>query len=183
MSKRIEAIPIEEVQEVTLKPKKIRNRAPVEEDLEEDIEEDLEEEEVPKKKCRKQKTKKSSSTTEMMKMMQEQQRQFQEALQKMQREYIIANPKNDPDDICSESDCKSTSSTRTTQSIRDEDDYLTKGERLFILNQFTIPMLQHMRTNKGKYPTGSSKRELVASAVNLTKTKGDLIDFLLSAYN
>lgn len=103
-------------------------------------------------------------------------------LNKQRREWDAANAHvQNEDDVCSVSSIKSTDSTKSTQSMKDSPDYLTKTQRMYILQAFTISQLRAMTTKKGRTPMGSSKKELVYSAVNLVKTKSALIDFILSS--
>lgn len=106
-----------------------------------------------------------------------------EAFLKQQRkEWDAANANvQKEDDVLSVSSITSTSSTKSTQSMKDNPDYLTKTQRMYILQAFTMAQLRNMTTKQGRPPTGSSKKELVYSAVNLVKTKSALIDFILSS--
>ena len=76
---------------------------------------------------------------------------------------------------------KSSASTKTIQEEKDQDEYLTKSQRLFVLEFFTISALRSMHNWKGRTPIGSNKRDLLMTAVPLIKTKTQLIDFILSA--
>ena len=103
-------------------------------------------------------------------------------LNKQRREWDTANAYvQKEDDALSVSSVKSTDSTRSTKSIREDTDYLTKAQRMYVLQSFTITQLRAMRTKKGRSPQGSNKKELVYSAVNLVKTKTELIDFILTS--
>lgn len=107
---------------------------------------------------------------------------FEAFLNKQRREWDAANAHvQNEDDVCSVSSIKSTNSTCSTKSQKDDPDYVTKAQRMYVLQSFTIPQLRAMTTKKGRSPMGSNKKELVYSAVNLVKTKTGLIDFILSS--
>ena len=103
-------------------------------------------------------------------------------LNKMRREWDVANAHvKTEDDCCSVSSVKSTNSTKSTKSVKDSKGYMTKGQRMYILEAFTITQLRNMHTEKGRQANGSVKKELVYSAVNLVKTRDQLIDFILTS--
>lgn len=103
-------------------------------------------------------------------------------LNKMRREWDAANAHmKTEDDCCSVSSIKSTDSTRSTKSIKDSPGYLSRGQRMYILEAFSITQLRNMQTEKGRHANGTVKKELVYSAVNLVKTRDQLIDFILSS--
>ncbi|KAI5504318.1 hypothetical protein TVAGG3_0627960 [Trichomonas vaginalis G3] len=85
------------------------------------------------------------------------------------------------DDRLSVSSLKSTDSTRTTDSVRDREDYLKQSERLFILQSFTVGALKNMRNYEGQTPAGDRKTDVLARAVQLVKTKTEIVDFILAA--
>ncbi|KAI5548967.1 hypothetical protein TVAGG3_0176100 [Trichomonas vaginalis G3] len=85
------------------------------------------------------------------------------------------------DDRLSVSSLKSTDSTRTTDSVRDREDYLKQSERLFILQSFTVGALKNMRNYEGQTPAGDRKTDVLARAVQLVKTKTEVVDFILAA--
>ena len=84
-------------------------------------------------------------------------------------------------DPIEEDEIKSTASTRTLQAEREQDDFLPKSQRLYVLKFFTVPALRSMRNWKGRVPMGSNRRELLMSAILLVKTKAELMDFILSS--
>ncbi|EAX77531.1 hypothetical protein TVAG_344350 [Trichomonas vaginalis G3] len=101
------------------------------------------------------------------------------------REQMTFRKKGDEDydnDPIEEDEIKSTASTKTLQDERDDEGFLTKSQRLFVLEFFTLSALRSMRNWKGRVPMGSNKREILRSAVPLIKTKVQLMDFILSAY-
>lgn len=85
------------------------------------------------------------------------------------------------EDSCSVTSIKSSKSTKSTKSIKDKEGYLSKGQRMYVLQAFTIAQLRMMRTKKGRSPTGETKKDLVYSSVNLVKTGQELLDFILTS--
>ena len=59
--------------------------------------------------------------------------------------------------------------------------FLSRGERYFILDAFNKEQLMVMRF-AGRRVIGSSKNQLVQSAVDITATRDDVINLILSAY-
>ncbi|KAI5519882.1 hypothetical protein TVAGG3_0541740 [Trichomonas vaginalis G3] len=96
----------------------------------------------------------------------------------LRKEYATAPME---EDRLSVSSLKSTNSTRTTDSVRDRDDYLKQSERLFILQPFTVGALKNMRNYEGQTPAGDRKTDVLARAVQLVKTKTEIVDFILAA--
>ena len=88
------------------------------------------------------------------------------------------NEEEDSDDAISVASIVSTGSLRSTASIRARKGFMKKGQRMYILSAFTIPQLREMHTYRGRTPNGSNKKELVYSAVNLVKTRDELVDFM-----
>lgn len=107
--------------------------------------------------------------------------QVEYMINKMRMEWDATHKKDEDDDNCSVSSIKSTNSTRSTKSIRDDPGYLSRGQRMYILEAFTITQLRNMQTEKGRRVNGTNKKEMVYSAVNLVKTRDQLIDFILSS--
>ncbi|EAY09313.1 hypothetical protein TVAG_394850 [Trichomonas vaginalis G3] len=103
---------------------------------------------------------------------------FEEGLNRLRKEYATAPME---DDRLSVSSLKSTDSTRTTDSVRDREDYLKQSERLFILQSFTVGALKNMRNYEGQTPAGDRKTDILARAVQLVKTKTEIVDFILAA--
>ncbi|EAX78781.1 hypothetical protein TVAG_002080 [Trichomonas vaginalis G3] len=103
---------------------------------------------------------------------------FEEGLNRLRKEYATAPME---DDRLSVSSLKSTDSTRTTDSARDREDYLKQSERLFILQPFTVGALKNMRNYEGQTPAGDRKTDVLARAVQLVKTKTEIVDFILAA--
>ncbi|KAI5538836.1 hypothetical protein TVAGG3_0004800 [Trichomonas vaginalis G3] len=103
---------------------------------------------------------------------------FEEGLNRLRKEYATAPME---DDRLSVSSLKSTDSTRTTDSVKDRDDYLKQSERLFILQPFTVGALKNMRNYEGQTPAGDRKTDVLARAVQLVKTKTEIVDFILAA--
>ncbi|EAX70881.1 hypothetical protein TVAG_142560 [Trichomonas vaginalis G3] len=103
---------------------------------------------------------------------------FEEGLKRLRKEYATAPME---DDRLSVSSLKSTDSTRTTDSVRDREDYLKQSERLFILQPFTVGALKNMRNYEGQTPAGDRKTDVLARAVQLVKTKTEIVDFILAA--
>ncbi|KAI5551140.1 hypothetical protein TVAGG3_0209550 [Trichomonas vaginalis G3] len=103
---------------------------------------------------------------------------FEEGLNRLRKEYATAPME---DDRLSVSSLKSTDSTRTTDSVRDREDYLKQSERLFILQPFTVGALKNMRNYEGQTPAGDRKTGVLARAVQLVKTKTEIVDFILAA--
>ncbi|EAX77088.1 hypothetical protein TVAG_235500, partial [Trichomonas vaginalis G3] len=103
---------------------------------------------------------------------------FEEGLNRLRKEYATAPME---DDRLSVSSLKSTDSTRTTDSVRDREDYLKQSERLFILQSFTVGALKNMRNYEGQTPAGDRKTDVLARAVQLVKTKTEIVDFILAA--
>ncbi|KAI5547329.1 hypothetical protein TVAGG3_0151890 [Trichomonas vaginalis G3] len=104
--------------------------------------------------------------------------EFEEGLNRLRKDYATAPME---DDRLSVSSLKSTDSTRTTDSVKDRDDYLKQSERLFILQPFTVGALKNMRNYEGQTPAGDRKTDVLARAVQLVKTKTEIIDFILAA--
>ncbi|EAX76500.1 hypothetical protein TVAG_543800, partial [Trichomonas vaginalis G3] len=104
--------------------------------------------------------------------------EFEEGLNRLRKEYATAPME---DDRLSVSSLKSTDSTRTTDSVRDREDYLKQSERLFILQPFTVGALKNMRNYEGQTPAGDRKTDVLARAVQLVKTKTEIVDFILAA--
>ncbi|KAI5531946.1 hypothetical protein TVAGG3_0361180 [Trichomonas vaginalis G3] len=104
--------------------------------------------------------------------------EFEEGLNRLRKEYATAPME---DDRLSVSSLKSTNSTRTTDSVRDREDYLKQSERLFILQPFTVGALKNMRNYEGQTPAGDRKTDVLARAVQLVKTKTEIVDFILAA--
>ncbi|EAX81455.1 hypothetical protein TVAG_362110, partial [Trichomonas vaginalis G3] len=104
--------------------------------------------------------------------------EFEEGLNRLRKEYATAPME---DDRLSVSSLKSTDSTRTTDSVRDREDYLKQSERLFILQSFTVGALKNMRNYEGQTPAGDRKTDVLARAVQLVKTKTEIVDFILAA--
>ncbi|KAI5482112.1 hypothetical protein TVAGG3_0094030 [Trichomonas vaginalis G3] len=103
---------------------------------------------------------------------------FEEGLNRLRKEYATAPME---DDRLSVSSLRSTNSTRTTDSVRDREDYLKQSERLFILQSFTVGALKNMRNYEGQTPAGDRKTDVLARAVQLVKTKTEIVDFILAA--
>ncbi|KAI5498954.1 hypothetical protein TVAGG3_0836400 [Trichomonas vaginalis G3] len=103
---------------------------------------------------------------------------FEEGLNRLRKEYATAPME---DDRLSVSSLRSTDSTRTTDSVRDREDYLKQSERLFILQPFTVGALKNMRNYEGQTPAGDRKTDVLARAVQLVKTKTEIVDFILAA--
>ncbi|KAI5526639.1 hypothetical protein TVAGG3_0282180 [Trichomonas vaginalis G3] len=103
---------------------------------------------------------------------------FEEGLNRLRKEYATAPME---EDRLSVSSLKSTDSTRTTDSVKDRDDYLKQSERLFILQPFTVGALKNMRNYEGQTPAGDRKTDVLARAVQLVKTKTEIVDFILAA--
>ncbi|EAX90485.1 hypothetical protein TVAG_360320 [Trichomonas vaginalis G3] len=103
---------------------------------------------------------------------------FEEGLNRLRKEYATAPME---DDRLSVSSLKSTDSTRTTDSARDREDYLKQSERLFILQPFTVGALKNMRNYEGQTPAGDRKTDVLTRAVQLVKTKTEIVDFILAA--
>ncbi|EAX67446.1 hypothetical protein TVAG_607210, partial [Trichomonas vaginalis G3] len=103
---------------------------------------------------------------------------FEEGLNRLRKDYATAPME---DDRLSVSSLKSTDSTRTTDSVRDREDYLKQSERLFILQPFTVGALKNMRNYEGQTPAGDRKTDVLARAVQLVKTKTEIVDFILAA--
>ncbi|KAI5519870.1 hypothetical protein TVAGG3_0541570 [Trichomonas vaginalis G3] len=104
--------------------------------------------------------------------------EFEEGLNRLRKEYATAPME---EDRLSVSSLKSTDSTRTTDSVRDREDYLKQSERLFILQPFTTGALKNMRNYEGQTPAGDRKTDVLARAVQLVKTKTEIVDFILAA--
>ncbi|EAX81900.1 hypothetical protein TVAG_245410 [Trichomonas vaginalis G3] len=104
--------------------------------------------------------------------------EFEEGLNRLRKDYATAPME---DDRLSVSSLKSTDSTRTTDSVRDREDYLKQSERLFILQSFTTGALKNMRNYEGQTPAGDRKTDVLARAVQLVKTKTEIVDFILAA--
>ncbi|KAI5528295.1 hypothetical protein TVAGG3_0306620 [Trichomonas vaginalis G3] len=104
--------------------------------------------------------------------------EFEEGLNRLRKDYATAPME---DDRLSVSSLKSTDSTRTTDSVKDRDDYLKQSERLFILQPFTVGALKNMRNYEGQTPAGDRKTDVLARAVQLVKTKTEIVDFILAA--
>ncbi|EAX83206.1 hypothetical protein TVAG_492020 [Trichomonas vaginalis G3] len=104
--------------------------------------------------------------------------EFEEGLNRLRKDYATAPME---DDRLSVSSLKSTDSTRTTDSVRDREDYLKQSERLFILQSFTVGALKNMRNYEGQTPAGDRKTDVLARAVQLVKTKTEIVDFILAA--
>ncbi|EAX84282.1 hypothetical protein TVAG_102250 [Trichomonas vaginalis G3] len=104
--------------------------------------------------------------------------EFEEGLNRLRKEYATTPME---EDRLSLSSLKSTDSTRTTDSVRDRDDYLKQSERLFILQSFTVGALKNMRNYEGQTPAGDRKTDVLARAVQLVKTKTEIVDFILAA--
>ncbi|EAX81305.1 hypothetical protein TVAG_244680 [Trichomonas vaginalis G3] len=103
---------------------------------------------------------------------------FEEGLNRLRKEYATAPME---DDRLSVSSLRSTNSTRTTDSVRDREDYLKQSERLFILQPFTAGALKNMRNYEGQTPAGDRKTDVLTRAVQLVKTKTEIVDFILAA--
>lgn len=141
-----------------------------------------EEEEIKPKKPAKKGKKQQPAPAQQPKIIQMTEDQMEAMLNKMRREYDTANAHVQKEgDVCSVSSIKSTSSTATNPGDKKDPEYLSKSQRMYVLQSFTIPQLRAMHTKKGRSPIGSNKKELVYSAVNLVKTKTSLIDFILSS--
>ncbi|KAI5493713.1 hypothetical protein TVAGG3_1043660 [Trichomonas vaginalis G3] len=104
--------------------------------------------------------------------------EFEEGLNRLRKDYATAPME---DDRLSVSSLRSTNSTRTTDSVRDRDDYLKQSERLFILQSFTVGALKNMHNYEGQTPAGDRKTDVLARAVQLVKTKTEIVDFILAA--
>ncbi|KAI5532319.1 hypothetical protein TVAGG3_0366600 [Trichomonas vaginalis G3] len=104
--------------------------------------------------------------------------EFEEGLNRLRKDYATAPME---DDRLSVSSLRSTNSTRTTDSVRDREDYLKQSERLFILQSFTVGALKNMRNYEGQTPAGDRKTDVLARAVQLVKTKTEIVDFILAA--
>ncbi|KAI5519068.1 hypothetical protein TVAGG3_0224980 [Trichomonas vaginalis G3] len=104
--------------------------------------------------------------------------EFEEGLNRLRKDYATAPME---DDRLSVSSLRSTNSTRTTDSVRDRDDYLKQSERLFILQPFTAGALKNMRNYEGQTPAGDRKTDVLTRAVQLVKTKTEIVDFILAA--
>ncbi|KAI5499539.1 hypothetical protein TVAGG3_0844970 [Trichomonas vaginalis G3] len=104
--------------------------------------------------------------------------EFEEGLNRLRKEYATAPME---DDRLSVSSLRSTNSTRTTDSVRDREDYPKQSERLFILQPFTIGALKNMRNYEGQTPAGDRKTDVLTRAVQLVKTKTEIVDFILAA--
>ncbi|EAX71104.1 hypothetical protein TVAG_005590 [Trichomonas vaginalis G3] len=104
--------------------------------------------------------------------------EFEEGLNRLRKDYATAPME---DDRLSVSSLKSTDSTRTTDSVRDREDYLKQSERLFILQSFTVGALKNMRNYEGQTPAGDRKTDILTRAVQLVKTKTEIVDFILAA--
>ncbi|EAX73179.1 hypothetical protein TVAG_322210, partial [Trichomonas vaginalis G3] len=104
--------------------------------------------------------------------------EFEEGLNRLRKEYATTPME---EDRLSLSSLKSTDSTRTTDSVRDREDYLKQSERLFILQPFTVGALKNMRNYEGQTPAGDRKTDVLARAVQLVKTKTEIVDFILAA--
>ncbi|KAI5508701.1 hypothetical protein TVAGG3_0692910 [Trichomonas vaginalis G3] len=104
--------------------------------------------------------------------------EFEEGLNRLRKEYATAPME---DDRLSVSSLRSTNSTRTTDSVRDREDYLKQSERLFILQPFTAGALKNMRNYEGQTPSGDRKTDVLTRAVQLVKTKTEIVDFILAA--
>ncbi|EAX76282.1 kexin-like serine endoproteas, putative [Trichomonas vaginalis G3] len=104
--------------------------------------------------------------------------EFEEGLNRLRKEYATAPME---EDRLSLSSLKSTDSTRTTDSVRDREDYLKQSERLFILQPFTVGALKNMRNYEGQTPAGDRKTDVLTRAVQLVKTKTEIVDFILAA--
>ncbi|KAI5510915.1 hypothetical protein TVAGG3_0726080 [Trichomonas vaginalis G3] len=104
--------------------------------------------------------------------------EFEEGLNRLRKDYATAPME---DDRLSVSSLKSTDSTRTTDSVRDREDYLKQSERLFILQSFAVGALKNMRNYEGQTPAGDRKTDVLARAVQLVKTKTEIVDFILAA--
>ncbi|KAI5531401.1 hypothetical protein TVAGG3_0352640 [Trichomonas vaginalis G3] len=104
--------------------------------------------------------------------------EFEEGLNRLRKDYVTAPME---DDRLSVSSLRSTNSTRTTDSVRDRDDYLKQSERLFILQPFTVGALKNMRNYEGQTPAGDRKTDVLTRAVQLVKTKTEIVDFILAA--
>ncbi|KAI5504850.1 hypothetical protein TVAGG3_0635860 [Trichomonas vaginalis G3] len=104
--------------------------------------------------------------------------EFEEGLNRLRKDYATAPME---DDRLSVSSLKSTDSTRTTDSVKDRDDYLKQSERLFILQSFTVGALKNMRNYEGQTPAGDRKTDILTRAVQLVKTKTEIVDFILAA--
>ena len=112
------------------------------------------------------------SQQQMKTMKKQTAKNFEDGLNVLRKEYV---------EEFKEEDAKSTASNKTTQSQKDHPDYISKRKRHFILEKFTATQLRAMHTPKGKKATGRNKEEVAYSALNLVKTKQDLVDFILSA--
>ncbi|KAI5488897.1 hypothetical protein TVAGG3_0975540 [Trichomonas vaginalis G3] len=104
--------------------------------------------------------------------------EFEEGLNRLRKDYATAPME---DDRLSVSSLRSTNSTRTTDSVRDREDYLKQSERLFILQPFTVGALKNMRNYEGQTPAGDRKTDVLTRAVQLVKTKTEIVDFILAA--
>lgn len=136
----------------------------------------------PKKQTKKQKPAPALQQPEQQKVFQMTASDLNEFVKQQRLEWDAANGHvQKEDDVLSVSSIKSTDSTRSTQEQKKDAEYVTKTQRMYILQSFTITQLRAMHTKKGRSPTGSSKKELVYSAVNLVKTKTGLIDFIISS--
>ncbi|EAX90446.1 hypothetical protein TVAG_278670 [Trichomonas vaginalis G3] len=150
----------------------------------------------------------AAPTPDMMTMMMQMMQQQTQLMQQMQQEKPLWKPTKNPQDLeaglnalrndykrermtmkkgeeeydpIEEDEIKSTASTRTLQAEREQDDFLPKSQRLYVLKFFTVPALRSMRNWKGRVPMGSNRRELLMSAILLVKTKAELMDFILSS--
>lgn len=119
-----DVIAIEDVPEVTLTPKRSRkqNKVVIYEKEEDAQNTEDEEEEVPQKK---QSSFKKAPPQEPVFTA----NQVEAMLESMSKKYLQFNMKDSAEDSVSESDCRSTDNTCTTETMRDEEDYVEKGAR------------------------------------------------------
>ncbi|EAX84648.1 hypothetical protein TVAG_418190 [Trichomonas vaginalis G3] len=97
------------------------------------------------------------------------------------REKRTITGKDEEYDSLEECEINSTSSTKTNGEEKEGEEYLTKEQRLYVLESYSYETLKHMKNWKNKSAKGKDKREVLKNAVLLVKTKTQLIDFILSS--
>ena len=77
---------------------------------------------------------------------------------------------------------KSKQQSQAKKQNEKEEKNLSRGERHFILSAFNKELLMVMRLG-GRRVIGASKNQLVQTAVDMTKTRDDVLNLILSAYD
>ncbi|KAI5540923.1 hypothetical protein TVAGG3_0044420, partial [Trichomonas vaginalis G3] len=103
---------------------------------------------------------------------------FEEGLNRLRKEYATAPME---DDRLSVSSLKSTDSTRTTDSVRDREDYLSSLRDSSSYNHLQLELSRTCAITKVRHQLETAKQNVLARAVQLVKTKTEVVDFILAA--